>query len=176
MRKRLYDTIFCHKRNGLIAAIYDGVMIVAVLMSISTLFLKETPLYFYFDKISLILFIIDYLLRLLTADYKFKMKKKALSFLTYPLHPFSIFDLLSILPSLIDFHKAFKLLKIIKLFKLLRVFRLFELLHEEAEIIHELEEEYHHHHEIKNDTHCTSPVKTDNRKKHPPMVELKQLP
>lgn len=144
MRKRLYDTIFCHKRNGVLAAIYDGVMIIAVLMSISTLFLKDSPLCFYFDKITLALFIIDYLLRLLTADYKFKMKKRALSFLTYPLHPFSIFDLLSILPSLIDFHKAFKLLKIIKLFKLLRVFRLFELLRDETEIIHELEEKHHH--------------------------------
>jgi voltage-gated potassium channel len=150
MRKRLYETIFCHKRNGLIAAIYDGVMIIAVLLSISTLFLKDTPLYYYFDRITLVLFIVDYLLRLFTADYKFKMKKRALSFISYPLHPLSLFDLLSILPSLIDFHKAFKLLKLIKLLKLLRVFRLFELLKDETEIIHELEEE-HHHHQHKND-------------------------
>jgi len=44
-------------------------------------------------------FIIDYILRWITADYKLE-KREILSFIRYPFTPMALIDLLSILPSL----------------------------------------------------------------------------
>lgn len=145
MRKRLYETIFCHKRNGLIAAIYDGLMIIAVLFSLSTLIFNNNSYYPYIDKITAFAFVFDYILRLLTADFKYKKLPKVKAFITYPFHPLSILDLLSFLPSFLPLNKGFKLFKFFKLLKLLRVVRLAELIHEEFELIEELEHEHELH-------------------------------
>lgn len=145
MRKKLYETIFCHKRDGIIAAIYDGIMILAVLFSLSTLIFYKNPYYPWIDKITACLFVVDYLLRLITADYKYKKLSRAKAFLTYPVHPLSILDALSILPSFVPIAKGFKLFKFFKLLKLLRVVRLVELIHEEFEVIEELEHEHELH-------------------------------
>ena len=152
MRKRLYETIFCHKRNGWIAAIYDGIMIIAVLFSLSTLIFYNNPYYPWIDKISAGLFVIDYLLRFLTADFKYKKLSPIKAFLTYPFHPMSILDALSILPSFIALNKSLKLLKFFKLLKLLRVMRLAELVHEEFELFVELEHE-HELHKLEHELH-----------------------
>ena len=156
MRKRLYETIFCHKRNGLIAAIYDGFMIIAVLLSLSTLIFHNNPYYFYADKITACIFVFDYILRFLTADYKYKKLSRVKAFITYPVHPLSVLDLLSFLPSFLPLSKGFKLFKFFKLLKLLRVVRLAELIHEEFELIEELEHEHELHkaeHNIKEHIH-----------------------
>lgn len=145
MRKKLYETIFCHKRNGWIAAVYDGVMIIAVLLSLSTLIFYNNPYYLWIDKITAGLFVVDYLLRLLTADYKYKRLSRTKAFLTYPIHPMSVLDVLSFLPSFIPLNKGLKLLKFFKLLKLLRVVRLVELIHEEFELFVELEHEHELH-------------------------------
>ena len=76
-----------------------------------------------FDKVSVTVFIIDYLLRWITADYRFADRPKWVAFLTYPFTAFAIVDLLSILPSVVVVNKAFKLLRITRLFKILRVFK-----------------------------------------------------
>ena len=153
MRKQLYETIFCHKRNGVIAAIYDGFMIIAVLLSLSTLVFNHNPYYPYIDKITAAIFVFDYILRFLTADYKYKKLGKIKAFITYPVHPLSVLDLLSILPSFLPISKGFKFLKFFKLLKLLRVVRLVELIHEEFELI----EEFEHQHELH---------KTEHKKEH----------
>lgn len=145
MRKKLYETIFCHKRNGVIAAIYDGFMIVAVLFSLSTLIFYSNPYYPYIDKITACIFVFDYILRFFTADFKYKKFSRVKAFLTYPFHPLSILDLLSFLPSFLPLSKGFKLFKFFKLLKLLRVVRLAELIHEEFELIGELEHEHELH-------------------------------
>lgn len=145
MRKKLYETIFCHKRNGWIAAIYDGFMIIAVLLSLSTLIFYNNPYYPWIDKITAGLFVADYLLRFLTADYKYKKLSPVRAFITYPFHPMSVLDALSFLPSFLPLSKGFKLFKFFKLLKLLRVVRLAELIHEEFELFAELEHEHERH-------------------------------
>ena len=122
-RSKIYDTIETG-RNSIISKIYDWAMLVFILISIIPLAFREQNIWFdWFDKISVTVFIIDYLLRWLTADFRMPNRPKWLAFLTYPVTAFAIVDLLSILPSVIVVNKALKLFRITRLFKILRVFK-----------------------------------------------------
>ena len=81
--------------------VYDWVMLVAIIIGIIPLMFREhNKLFFIFDIVSCALFIIDYILRWMTADYRFRKKSNAIaSFAIYPFTPMAIIDLLSILPT-----------------------------------------------------------------------------
>ncbi|MCQ2337040.1 MAG: ion transporter [Paludibacteraceae bacterium] len=123
MRNRIYEII---SPNGhtVYSKIYDWFMLVCILLSIGPLaFRTEYPLFDIFDKIAVTVFIIDYILRWITADFELSTKKRWQAFALYPLTPFAIIDLLSILPSFAVGQKALKLFRIARLVKILRVFK-----------------------------------------------------
>ena len=122
-RSKIYDTIEAG-RDSVISKIYEWTMLFFIVISIIPLAFREQNSWFeWFDKVSVTVFIIDYLLRWLTADYKFHDRRKWVAFLTYPFTAFAIIDLLSILPSVIVVNKALKLFRITRIFKILRVFK-----------------------------------------------------
>ena len=122
-RKQIYSTIEAGS-NSTVSKIYDWAMLFFIVISIIPLAFREQNIWFeWFDKISVSVFIIDYLLRWMTADYKIPERPKWVAFLTYPLTAFAIVDLLSILPSVLVVNKALKLFRITRLFKILRVFK-----------------------------------------------------
>lgn len=125
MRKRLFEIIETASENDKLSNIYDVFMMIVIVASLIPLaFKSENSVFFWIDKIAVVIFIIDYLLRIVTADYK--LKKKAASFLIYPFTPMAILDLLCILPSLNLIQSGFRILKIFRLFRTLRVFRVFK--------------------------------------------------
>lgn len=70
MRKRLYEIIEVSQDGDRISAIYDITMMVAIVISIIPLAFKNPyPVFSYIDVITVILFIVDYIFRLITADY-----------------------------------------------------------------------------------------------------------
>ncbi len=122
-RNKIYDTIETG-RNSIISKIYDWAMLFFIVISIIPLAFRAQNIWFeWFDKVSVTVFIVDYLLRWLTADFKLTDRPKWVAFLSYPFTAFAIVDLLSILPSVIVVNKAFKLFRITRLFKILRVFK-----------------------------------------------------
>ena len=129
MRKRLYEIIEAadnSKKFDLGSTIYDAVMIVTITLSILPLaFKQEPPAFRVFDKVALVIFVIDYLLRLSTADFKYG-QKTASAFLRYPFSPMAIVDLVSILPSLLVISSTFKLLRVVRMLRAFRVFRVFK--------------------------------------------------
>ena len=99
MRKRLFEIIETAKENDRLSNIYDIFMMIVIVVSLLPLTIKnDYQVFEIIDKVAAIVFIIDYLLRVITAD--FKLKKGGLSFLIYPITPMAIIDLLCILPSL----------------------------------------------------------------------------
>lgn len=125
MRKRLYEVIESASENDRLSNVYDIFMMTIIIASLIPLAFKEEIFLFYIiDKIAVVVFIIDYLLRLLTAD--FKLKKGGLSFLIYPFTPMAIIDLLCILPSINIISGGFRILKVFRLFRTLRVLRVFK--------------------------------------------------
>ena len=125
MRKRLFTIIESAADGDLGSLIYDFFMIAVIILSLIPLAFKHEHLVFtVIDKIAVIIFIIDYLLRLCTADLK--LKKGVLSFFLYPLTPLAIIDLVCILPSLSIISNGFRILKVFRLLRSMRVFRAFK--------------------------------------------------
>ena len=125
MRKRIYEILDGVKEGDKAATVYSVFMLAVILLSLVPLtFKKITPAFLITDRIAVTIFIIDYILRLATADYKLKRGKD--SFLIYPLTPLAIFDLLCILPSLHLLNGSFRLFKLARLYRTLLVFRLFK--------------------------------------------------
>lgn len=118
MRKKIYKIL---NQN----AIYDTFMFTVIIMSIVPLaFVKQQSWMTLIDRITVIIFIVDYILRWFVAD---KLSNKLNKFILYPLTPMAIIDLLSILPSITLLNSSFKLLKIFRLFRSLRLLKILKL-------------------------------------------------
>ena len=123
MRKRIYQIIEHGKRDDKVSVAYDIFMLVAIVVSIVPLmFVEEHPAFRYIEQITVTIFIIDYFLRWMTAD--FRLGKRGLSFLIYPFTFWGIIDLLSILPALSLLSQGFKIFRVTRMLRLLRVMRL----------------------------------------------------
>ena len=126
MRKRIFEIIEKSDGEDPISTLYDVFMIVVIVISLIPMTMKyETPFFQTTDKIVVIIFIIDYCLRWITADYK-REKKGAASFIVYPVTPMAIIDLISILPSLSIINNGFRVLRVLRLIRALRVLRVFK--------------------------------------------------
>lgn len=128
MRKRIFEIIEIAKDEDRLSRIYDWFMIVLIIISIIPLTMKEPGgVWQLIDKVCVTVFIIDYILRLITADYKYD-SASVVSFVRYPFSPMAIIDLISILPSFILINKGFRLLRLLRMARALRVFRVFRAL------------------------------------------------
>lgn len=122
MRKRLFEIIETSQDKDTLSTIHDFIIFVTIIISIIPLMTKKSNYTFYvFDLTAAYIFIVDYILRFITAD--FKLKKGVRSFLLYPFTPFAIIDLLAILPSFILINASLKLLRILRIFKTIRLFK-----------------------------------------------------
>ena len=135
MRKRLYDIIEVASDGDGVSLAYDIIMMVAIVISIVPLAFKQTNTVFWvIDIVTVTLFIIDYILRWVTADYKLN-NKSALTFLKYPFTFWAIIDLVSILPALSVLNSGFKLFRLLRIFRTFRVFRVFKALRYSKSIV-----------------------------------------
>ena len=126
MRKKIYDFIEVEENESLASKAYDIFMMIVIILSLVPVAAKDQGTVIHvIDKITVAVFIVDYGLRMLTADYK--LSKKGISFFIYPLTPMAIVDLISILPSLTALNGVFRTLKVLRLFRTFRVFRAIKL-------------------------------------------------
>ena len=125
MRKKLYDVLDEAKENNKLSQLYDCLMLFMIAISLVPLFFKQDNIGFVIiDKVTVVIFIIDYIFRLATADYK--LNKGKMSFVIYPFTFMAIIDLLSILPSLSIISRGFKALRVLRMIRAMRVFRVFK--------------------------------------------------
>lgn len=126
MRKRIYEIIETSTGEDKASTIYDIFMIVVIIASLIPLAFKNDNIVFSIvDKVCVVIFIFDYLLRWITADYKYG-KKSFLSFIRYPISPMALIDLISIIPSLFVVNSGLKVLRVVRMFRALRVLRVFK--------------------------------------------------
>ena len=125
MRERIFQIIEVGEEDDKLSRAYDFFMMATIIISIIPLWShKDTLAFGIIDKITVVVFIADYVMRLLTADLK--LKRGAISFLLYPFTVMALIDLLSILPSITVLKKGFRLLKIFRLMRTFKVFRIFK--------------------------------------------------
>lgn len=121
-REKIYRIIEQGREDGKSGTAYDTIMFLAILASIVPLmFVNEYPVFWYIELATCSLFVIDYLLRWATAD--FRLKKGGWSFVLYPFTAWAIVDLLSMLPCFSPVSNGFKLFRITRLMRVLRLFR-----------------------------------------------------
>ena len=121
-RKTLFQIIEPHQKENAIEKSYDVLMFLTIIVSLIPLTTKShTGIFMWLDFVSTIIFVIDYVLRLVTADYK--LEKGKLSFFLYPFTFLALADLLCILPSLFLLNNSLRLFKILRMLRILRVFK-----------------------------------------------------
>ena len=104
-------------------SLYNTFMIITIIFSLLSLVFKTNyTILKYIDYFTVSIFIIDYILRWLTANYT--LKKGIKSYLIYPFTPWAIIDLLSIIPTFNIIPRTFKIFRAFRITKLLRGLRL----------------------------------------------------
>ena len=126
MRKRIFEIIEVSDGRDRLSSIYDAAMLFFITCSLIPLAFKaEPPFFIVIDKVCAGIFILDYIFRLCTSDYKYG-NQSAASFIRYPFSFMAVIDLISILPSLSVLNNGFKLLRLMRMMRALRVFRVFK--------------------------------------------------
>ena len=119
-RKTLFQIIEPHQKENAIEKAYDVLMFLTIIVSLIPLTTKShTGIFMWLDFVSTIIFIVDYVLRLVTADYKLERGK--LSFFLYPFTFLALADLLCILPSLFLLNNSLRLFKFIRYSKNIQI-------------------------------------------------------
>ena len=139
-RKMIYSVVGQTKKQSKANVIYNSFLIIVVIISALPLcFKEEYNIFRIIDMIAGVLFTIDYILRFITADFKYKNTKKK-PFLVYPFRLHAIIDLLSILSTIPAFFINTKLivmypvlswigkLRFVLIFKLMKCTRVLKLL------------------------------------------------
>ncbi len=127
MRRRIFEIIEKSEVDDRLSSLYDYFMIMIILISLFPLAFKQNnSIFMMMDKVAVFIFIVDYILRWMTADYKFE-KKRISSFLKYPFSFMAIVDLLSILPSLTIVNSGFKAFRILRMIRAMKVLRIFKI-------------------------------------------------
>lgn len=122
IRRRIYNII--EPRIGTrISRLYDAIMLIAIVIGIIPLmFRTQHQIFLYLDILSCICYVIDYILRWITAGVRSK-KKGWIPYVIYPFTPMAIVDLLSILPTLSLLSQTFKIARVSRLLKVLRLIK-----------------------------------------------------
>ena len=126
MRKRIYEIINVSNGNDKLSMAYDCIMMFLIIISLIPLAFKTFHFPFgVLGKICAAAFILDYILRWLTADFKYG-KKSVSSFIRYPFSFMAIVDLLSTLTLLTSLNNSLRVLRVLRLTQVLRIARLFK--------------------------------------------------
>ena len=124
MKRVLYSILEINEKSGEINHFYHWFMFGCIILSILPLMTTENYSFFLYTEIfTVIVFIIDYILRWVIADMK--MGKGKESFILYPFTFMAIVDLLSILPGLNLLAPGFKIFRLSRMFRIIRLFKIF---------------------------------------------------
>lgn len=126
MLQRIYR-ITTPGENGTISSkLYDTLMITTIVLSLVPMFFKGTNVFFaILEKITVSIFVVDYILRWITAKYTYKTDSIT-AYARYPFSGMAIIDLLSILPSLTIMNSGLKMFKLLRITRSVRVIRIFK--------------------------------------------------
>ena len=127
MRECIYQIIEVADDGDNVSKVYDWFMMIIIVASLLPIAVTENNTYLsIIENTTTVIFIVDYILRLMTSDIK--LKKGIKSFVIYPFTFMAIIDLLSIAPTLLAVNPAFRVLKVLRLFRTFRVLRVFKVI------------------------------------------------
>ena len=123
-KKRVYEVIEVSHVGDNSSRAYDVLMTTAIIVGLVPLTLKGNSIYtVIIDVFTSVLFLIDYIARVYTADYKMGYKHYK-AYIAYIFTPLAIFDFLSIVPVIYVFLPVSSLIGLLRLFRVFRVLKL----------------------------------------------------
>lgn len=126
IKRRIFEIIEASRDRDIASHAYDMMMLFAIVVGLIPLTMKQENSYTrWIDAMTAALFLVDYVIRFWTADYKMGYKHYK-AYLAYVLSPLAVVDFLSIVPVLALFFPAnvtIGLFRIFRLFVVLKVVR-----------------------------------------------------
>ncbi|WP_051538083.1 ion transporter [Butyrivibrio proteoclasticus] len=123
-KKRTYEVIEVSSIGDASSRAYDVLMTTTVIVGMIPLTLKADNKYtFWIEILTTIIFLIDYIARIYTADYKMGYKSVK-AYIAYLFTPLAIFDFLSLVPAIYLFTPVSSTIGLFRLFRIFRVLKL----------------------------------------------------
>lgn len=132
IKDRIYNTIRDDDENDLASNIVDGCIIFLIILNVAIVIAQTFPLpqgvlnaFDIIETVSVIIFTIEYLLRLWTSDYIYSGLGPIRARLKYVFSFMAIIDLLAILPFYLPFLITVDL-RVLRVLRVIRLFRVFK--------------------------------------------------
>lgn len=123
-KKRIYEIIEVSRPDDKASKTYDSMMLVAVIVGLLPLTMKTDNKYtIILDIVAAIVFLVDYIMRVYTSDYKMGIKSYK-AYLAYAFTPLAIIDLLAIMPVFSFVIESATISNIFRLFRVVVVLKL----------------------------------------------------
>ena len=128
-KKRIFDIIQIGKRDDLISRAFDIFIVAVILVNIAILFMETfeqlnryAAIFKGIEAVTVVIFCIEYLLRIWTAEYLYPDQKGIKAVLRFLLSFDGIVDLFTILPFFfLSGFVAFRMLRVVRIFHLFRI-------------------------------------------------------
>ena len=129
IKKRVFEIIQIGKKDDFASKLFDIFIAVIITLNILVLFLETFseldtfyPVLHRIELITILIFCVEYLLRIWTADYLYPDKTKGKAVLKFLLSYDGVIDLLTILPFFfLSGFVAFRMLRVVRIFNLFRI-------------------------------------------------------
>ncbi len=127
--KRIFDIIQIGQKEDLISRLFDIFIVIVILLNIATLFLKTFDqlarygtLFYVIEMVTMIIFVMEYLLRIWTAPCLYPNSKKAKAVWKFMISYDGIIELFTILPYFVfSGFVVFRMLRVVRIFHLFRI-------------------------------------------------------
>lgn len=133
MKKKIYNTLIVSKTKGDLSWYFDIFLITLISLNVAAIILESVvslrtqfhSFFHSFEVFSVIIFTVEYVLRIWTANLNPKFEKYFSGNFRYALTPMAIIDLFAILPFYLPFFGVdLRLIRIMRIFKIFRLFKI----------------------------------------------------
>lgn len=131
LKANIFDVVDKSEQNGIVERLFDLVIILLIVLNVLAVIIEPSiqdgrflQSLRTFENISIVVFTVEYLLRIWVADMWYPHKGKLVARLLFILSPMALVDLVAILP----FYLPFLISVDLRVLRILRVFRLFRVL------------------------------------------------
>lgn len=133
IRRKVFQIISIGNKSDLPSRIFDIALVVVIVCNLTVTLLSTFDYWERYESIlnsvelvTIVLFLIEYVLRIWTADYLYPDKKRAVAVLAFIFSLSGLIDLLTFLPYFLPFlfpagAVAFRMLRVIRIFRLFRI-------------------------------------------------------
>ena len=132
-KRHVFDTIQIGNKHNLVSRAFDWLIVISIFLNLFTIifstFSQAQPymrILKIIELITVLIFAVEYILRLWTADYLYPEKKKRKAVLAFVFSILGIIDFLSFFPYFLPFvfpkgAVAFRMFRVIRIFRLFRI-------------------------------------------------------